>query len=257
MTSAGVRRRVLLLGGTGEGRVIASRLAGSADLEVVTSLAGRVRDPRWPEGEVRIGGFGGAEGLSEWLSANDIRAVLDATHPFASRITRNASEACLATSVPYAMYRRPPWRKQPGDTWLPVRDLDHAAELVPTVGSRAFLTIGRQAVPAFDRVKNVSFLVRSIDPPSGPLPPHSQLLLARGPFDVEAEVDLMRTHGIDVVITKNSGGGQTYAKIAAARQLSIPVIVVERPPVPEAVEAFDTEAGAVDWLRAFGSGTAP
>lgn len=206
---------------------------------------------------MRIGGFGGAEGLSEWLSANDIRAVLDATHPFASRITRNASEACLATSVPYAMYRRPPWRKQPGDTWLPVRDLDHAAELVPTVGSRAFLTIGRQAVPAFDRVKNVSFLVRSIDPPSGPLPPHSQLLLARGPFDVEAEVDLMRTHGIDVVITKNSGGGQTYAKIAAARQLSIPVIVVERPPVPEAVEAFDTEAGAVDWLRAFGSGTAP
>ncbi|MCD2106896.1 cobalt-precorrin-6A reductase [Rhodococcus qingshengii] len=237
--------------------MIASRLAGSADLEVVTSLAGRVRDPRWPEGEVRIGGFGGAEGLSEWLSANDIRAVLDATHPFASRITRNASEACLATSVPYAMYRRPPWRKQPGDTWLPVRDLDHAAELVPTVGSRAFLTIGRQAVPAFDRVKNVSFLVRSIDPPSGPLPPHSQLLLARGPFDVEAEVDLMRTHGIDVVITKNSGGGQTYAKIAAARQLSIPVIVVERPPVPEAVEAFDTEAGAVDWLRAFGGGTAP
>lgn len=206
---------------------------------------------------MRIGGFGGAEGLSEWLSANDIRAVLDATHPFASRITRNASEACLATSVPYAMYRRPPWRKQPGDTWLPVRDLDHAAELVPTVGSRAFLTIGRQAVPAFDRVKNVSFLVRSIDPPSGPLPPHSQLLLARGPFDVEAEVDLMRTHGIDVVITKNSGGGQTYAKIAAARQLSIPVIVVERPPVPEAVEAFDTEAGAVDWLRAFGGGTAP
>lgn len=206
---------------------------------------------------MRIGGFGGAEGLSEWLSANDIRAVLDATHPFAARITRNASEACLATSVPYAMYRRAPWRKQPGDTWLPVRDLDHAADLVPRVGSHAFLTIGRQGVSAFDRVKDVSFLVRSIDPPSGTLPPHSQLLLARGPFDVEAEVDLMRTHGIDVVITKNSGGGQTYAKIAAARQLSIPVIVVERPPVPEAVEAFDTEAGAVDWLRAFGSGTAP
>ncbi|KDQ05203.1 cobalt-precorrin-6A reductase [Rhodococcus sp. GOMB7] len=247
---------MLLLGGTGEGRVIASRLAGSADLEVVTSLAGRVRDPRWPEGEVRIGGFGGAEGLSEWLSANDIRAVLDATHPFAARITQNAFEACLANSVPYAMYRRPPWREQPGDTWLPARDLDHAAELVPTVGSRVFLTIGRQGVSAFDRVKSVSFLVRSIDPPSGTWPPHAQLLLARGPFDIEAEVDLMRTHSIDVVITKNSGGEQTYAKIAAARQLSIPVIVVERPPIPATVPAFDTEAEAMDWLTAFGRGTA-
>lgn len=99
---------------------------------------------------MRIGGFGGAEGLSEWLSANDIRAVLDATHPFAARITQNAFEACLANSVPYAMYRRPPWREQLGDTWLPAHDLDHAAELVPTVGSRAFLTIGRQGVSAFD-----------------------------------------------------------------------------------------------------------
>ncbi|MDV6273606.1 cobalt-precorrin-6A reductase [Rhodococcus erythropolis] len=250
-------RRVLLLGGTGEGRAIASRLAGSAELDVVTSLAGRVRDPRRPEGEVRIGGFGGVEGLSGWLSANGIRAVLDATHPFAARITKNASEACLANSVPYAMYRRPPWREHPGDTWFPVRDLDHAAELVPTVGSRAFLTIGRQGVAAFDRVNNVSFLVRSIDPPSGTLPPHSQLLLARGPFDVEAEVELMRNHGIDVVITKNSGGEQTYAKIAAARQLSIPVIVVGRPPIPAAVEALDTEAAAVNWLTAFGGGSGP
>ncbi|WP_260684143.1 cobalt-precorrin-6A reductase [Rhodococcus sp. KBS0724] len=241
-----------MLGGTGEGREIAARLAGSGDLEVVTSLAGRVRDPRWPEGEVRVGGFGGAEGLAEWLVENDIRALLDATHPFASRITANAHRAARTCGIPFALCRRPSWAQHPLDRWFPARDLSHAAQLVPTLGTHAFLTIGRQGVSAFAEVNGVSFLVRSIDPPTGTMPVPHELILARGPFDVESELELMRRHGIDVVVTKSSGGDQTYAKVVAARQLGLPVVVVERPPVPDGVDSFDSPAAAASWLESAG-----
>ncbi|QXW03337.1 cobalt-precorrin-6A reductase [Rhodococcus globerulus] len=243
------RPRVLVLGGTGEGREIAARLADSVDLEVVTSLAGRVRDPRWPEGEVRVGGFGGAEGLAGWLAENDIRALLDATHPFASRITANAHLAARTCEIPFAVCQRPSWAQHPQDRWFPARDLSHAAELVPVLGTRAFLTIGRQGVSAFAEVSGVSFLVRSIDPPTGAMPAPHELILARGPFDVESERELMRRRGIDVVVTKSSGGDQTYAKIVAARQLGLPVIVVERSPAPEGVESFNSPSAAAAWLE--------
>lgn len=223
------------------------------DIELVTSLAGRVRDPRWPEGEVRVGGFGGAEGLEEWLRENNIRALLDATHPFAARITANAHRAAVAASIPFAICRRPPWPQHPKDRWFPARDLDHAAELVPTLGSRPFLTIGRQGVSAFAAVRGASFLVRSIDPPAGEMPQPSELILERGPFDVDSEIELMRSHDIDVLVTKSSGGEQTYAKIVAARQLELPVVVVTRPSVPPGVETFDSPTGAVDWLVSVGA----
>ncbi|NMM85649.1 cobalt-precorrin-6A reductase [Rhodococcus sp. SRB_17] len=240
---------MLVLGGTGEGREVAARLADSSDLDVVTSLAGRVRDPRWPEGEVRVGGFGGAEGLAEWLHENSIQAVLDATHPFAARITANAHQAAAACSIPFAICRRPPWPQRDGDTWLPARDLDHAAELVPTLGRRPFLTIGRQGVSAFAGVHGVDFLIRSIDPPSGEMPESSTLILARGPFDVESEVALMRRHDIDVVVTKSSGGDQTYAKIVAARALKLPVVMVSRPLAPTGAHTFDSPDTAAQWLE--------
>ncbi len=243
------RTRVLVLGGTGEGREIAARLADSVDLEAVTSLAGRVRDPRWPEGEVRVGGFGGAEGLAQWLAENDIRALLDATHPFASRITANAYLAARTCAIPFAICQRPSWEQHPQDRWFPARDLSQAAEVVPALGTRAFLTIGRQGVSAFAGVGGVKFLVRSIDPPTGAMPASHELILARGPFDVESERELMLRHNIDVVVTKSSGGDQTYAKLVAARQLGLPVIVVARPPAPAGVDSFDSPAAAVTWLE--------
>lgn len=251
------RCRVLVLGGTGEGREIAGALASSADVEVVTSLAGRVRDPRWPEGEVRVGGFGGAEGLAEWLHGNRIRALLDATHPFAARITENAHRAARSCSIPFAICRRPSWSQHRQDRWVGARDLEHAAELVSTLGERPFLTIGRQGVSAFAGVRSARFLIRSIDPPSGAMPPHAELILARGPFDVESEIELMRSHGVDVLVTKSSGGDQTYAKIVAARRLGVPVIVVNRPDAPRGVETFGSPAQAVGWLESVAGLTPP
>lgn len=227
---------------------MAARLASSERWEVITSLAGRVRDPRLPEGDVRIGGFGGVDGLSRWLEVNGVGAVLDATHPFAAQISRNAVDACARSAVPYAMFRRPPWQAQSGDTWVSARDLDHAAQLLSAHGSRVFLTIGRQGVAAFANDARASFLIRSIDPPSGPTPLHAEILLARGPFDVESEIDLLRARSIDVVVTKNSGGGQTYAKIEAARRLSIPVIMVQRPEIASDVVVFDSSWSAAGWL---------
>jgi precorrin-6A/cobalt-precorrin-6A reductase len=227
-------RRVLILGGTSEGRSLAAALADQSGVDVVSSLAGRVANPRLPEGEVRIGGFGGADGLADWLRDNAIDAVVDATHPFASRITTNAAAATHRTGVPMLVVRRPEWAPAEGDRWHVVPDLAAAAGAVSALGSRVLLTIGRQGVDAF-AAESAWFLIRAIDPPTVAVPRRSEVLLERGPFTVDDEVTTMRENRIDVLVTKNSGGALTAAKLEAARTLGLPVVMVSRPDVPAGV----------------------
>jgi precorrin-6A/cobalt-precorrin-6A reductase len=237
---------VLILGGTGEARELAARLAARSDLRVVSTLAGRVRNPRLPEGEVRIGGFGGPEGLAEWLSEHDVAAVIDATHPFAERISWSAAEAAGMIGVPHLVLRRPGWTPGPGDDWRWVDALYEAPPLL-AAGSRVFLTTGRQGLVAFARVDAVWFLIRCVDPPSPPLPSRMHLILDRGPYTVKGELSLLRQHGIDLLVTKDSGGDLTSAKLHAARELGLPVIIVRRPAMPD-VPTVATVPEALSWL---------
>jgi precorrin-6A/cobalt-precorrin-6A reductase len=239
---------VLVLGGTAEARALAAALDG-AGVRVVSSLAGRVANPRLPAGEVRIGGFGGPGGLARWLREHEVRAVVDATHPFAERISASAARACPEAGVPLLRLERPGWTPRPGDDWHRVADLHAAAALAPPLGSRALLTTGRQGLAAFSGVDGVWFLVRCVDPPAAPLPPRHELLLDRGPYTLAGELALIDAHGLDLVITKDSGGRLTEAKLDAARDRGLPVIVVDRPARP-AVATVTTVAEALRWAHA-------
>ncbi|MBM7807150.1 precorrin-6A/cobalt-precorrin-6A reductase [Geodermatophilus bullaregiensis] len=241
--------RVLVLGGTGEARRLAAALVAEG-VDVLSSLAGRVADPVLPDGQVRVGGFGGADGLAAWLAEHRPRAVVDATHPFAARITASAATAAARQRTPLLRVQRPGWTPGPGDDWRYVGSLGEAAEAVRDAGT-VLLTTGRQGVGAFAGLAG-RVVVRSVDPPGGPLPAGAVLLLARGPFTVEGEVALMRGHGVDVVVTKDSGGSMTEAKLAAARQLGLPVVLVRRPPVPAGVHVVATVEEALAWVRETG-----
>ncbi|KZB80225.1 cobalt-precorrin-6A reductase [Amycolatopsis regifaucium] len=223
---------LLILGGTGEARELAKELVARGE-HVVSSLAGRVARPKLPDGEVRVGGFGGPEGLARWLTENDVSAMIDATHPFAERIGANAAKAAQATNTPLLRLARPGWTEQPGDTWHWADDLDHAARLLPGLGERVFLTSGRQGLAAFAGLDDLWFLIRCVDPPEEPLPRRREVLLDRGPYTVEKERGLMERHGVQVLVTKDSGGAMTAAKLTAARGLGLPVVVVRRPRRPE------------------------
>ncbi|GAB2843070.1 cobalt-precorrin-6A reductase [Lentzea nigeriaca] len=227
---------ILILGGTGEARELATRVPA------ISSLAGRVSSPRLPVGEVRIGGFGGVDGLAQWLRDNDIHAVVDATHPFARQITANAFEACEWVGVPFLILRRPGFT--PVEGWHWVDSVADAARYLH--GSRVFLTTGRQDLAEFANCPQW-FLARMVEPPEPPMPQQIEVLLARGPFTVDGELALMRSHGIDVLVTKDSGGEMTSAKLEASRQLEIPVVIVRRPPLPSA-ETVTTVADALAWL---------
>ncbi|MGW4326951.1 cobalt-precorrin-6A reductase [Nocardia sp. NPDC004573] len=240
---------MLILGGTREARELAHIASGERGFEIVSSLAGRVRAPLLPEGTVRIGGFGGSEGLRTWLAANDVAAIVDATHPFAAAISANAAAAARISDVPLVHLRRPGWVERTGDRWVRVPDLPTAAAETAALGERVFLTIGRQGVDAFAGPDRQWFLIRSIDPPEGSLPPRRELLLARGPFTLEDEVRLLAGHRIDVLVTKDSGGDQTEAKLAAARAAGIPVVVVDRPPLPAGAPIVESPEQALNWLR--------
>ncbi|MFE2406784.1 cobalt-precorrin-6A reductase [Kitasatospora sp. NPDC059408] len=241
-------RHVLILGGTTEGRSLAAVLAGDPHLRVTSSLAGRVAQPRLPVGEVRIGGFGGPDGLAAWLRAERVAAVVDATHPFAAGMSRNAALAAAATGVPLLALRRPGWSPADGDRWHPVPSLAAAAEALPTLGRRVFLTTGRQGIGTFAHLDGLHFVARSVDPPEPPLPPSLEVLLDRGPFTLDGERALLREHRIDVLVTKDSGGAATAPKLTAARELGLPVVVVERPPLPDGVPVAPDVPGAVRWL---------
>lgn len=237
--------RVLLLGGTAEARELAAALTRDG-VPVISSLAGRVADPRLPDGEVRVGGFGGPDGLARWLLDSGIAAVVDATHPFAERISASAATACESAGLPLLRLERPGWTAGPGDDWRRVGDTASAAAAIDDVGDRVFLTTGRQGLAAFAEVP-AWFLVRCIDPPEPPLPARHELLLDRGPYTLEGELDLIDRHHINLLVTKDSGGRLTEAKLAAARERGLPVIVIQRPERPDLPMAHDV-AGAIDWL---------
>lgn len=238
---------MLVLGGTGEARRLAAGLI-AAGVQVLSSLAGRVAEPVLPEGEVRIGGFGGVDGLAAWLGQHRPRAVVDATHPFAAQITAHAVRAAAATGTPLLRLQRPGWTAQPGDDWRWVDSLAQAAEAVAGFGT-VFVTTGRQGVGAFAGVPG-HCLVRAVDPPDEPLPAGATLLLARGPFSLADELELLREHEVEVVVTKDSGGGMTAAKLAAARELGLPVVLVRRPPLPAGVPTVATVEETLGWVRA-------
>lgn len=237
--------RVLILGGTAEARALAAALVGLG-VSVVSSLAGRVRDPALPAGEVRVGGFGGVGGLAAWITDHGVTAVVDATHPFASTMTDHAVAACAATGVPLVVLRRPGWPPEPG--WVWADSLAAAAALLPSLGERVFLTTGRTSLAAFAAL-DLEFLVRCVDPPAGPLPRRVRVLLDRGPFTVAGERELLRAHRIDVLVTKDSGGPLTSAKLAAAREEDVVVVVVRRPPLPPGIDVVPTVDGVLAGLR--------
>jgi len=241
--------RVLLLGGTGEARALAKTLHPRID--IVSSLAGRVPDPALPVGPVRVGGFGGVEGLRRWLRDEHIDAVVDATHPFAATMTAHAAEACAELQVPYLVLARPAW--DPG-TAIVVESDQNAAEVVDRQGySRVFLTTGRSGVGAF-AASGAWFLVRAVtEPDVTSLPRHHQLLLSRGPYHYDDEIALLREHRIDALVTKNSGGDMTRAKLEAAAALDIAVVMVARPSLPAGVRTVGTVREAADWVAGLGS----
>ncbi|MFJ9111055.1 cobalt-precorrin-6A reductase [Streptomyces sp. NPDC102283] len=243
---------VLVLGGTTEARRLAEHLvAHHPGVRVTTSLAGRVASPKLPPGDVRVGGFGGPEGLAAWAREHGVDAVVDATHPFAATMSRNAAEAAAQAHVPLLALRRPGWVAQDGDRWHTAATLAGAAELLPALGERVFLTTGRMGLAAFAGagLDALWFLVRSVDAPEPPGPARMEVLLDRGPFDLPGERELIRRHRIDVLVTKDSGGDATAPKLTAAREAGIPVVVVRRPPVPEGVPVARTPDEAARWVR--------
>ncbi|WP_406121981.1 cobalt-precorrin-6A reductase [Streptomyces canus] len=240
---------ILILGGTTEARELAAVLTARPGVRVTTSLAGRVTRPGAVAGEVRIGGFGGVAGLADWMREEHVDALVDATNPFARAITAHAARAAAATGVPSVVLRRPGWRPGPRDRWHPVDSLDEAAELLPSLGRRVFLTTGRMELAAFAHLTELHFVIRSVELPGPPMPPHTEVLLARGPFTVADESTLLYDHCIDVLVTKDSGGAATSAKLTAARELALPVVVVRRPPLPDGVTCVQDVAGVQRWLE--------
>ncbi|MEU5551469.1 cobalt-precorrin-6A reductase [Micromonospora sp. NPDC047793] len=242
--------RVLILGGTAEARDLAARLVDRPGLSVISSLAGRVADPRLPVGEVRIGGFGGADGLARWLDTHPVDVLVDATHPYAARIRTAAVTAAAQVGVPHLRLERPGWTARPGDRWHRVPDVAAAVRELPALGRRVLLTTGRQSLAAFRPSTGLWILARVVDAPEEPLPEHIRLLRSRGPYTLAGELELIRTHRLDVVVTKDSGGRLTEAKLDAARQLGLPVLMIDRPvPAvhPTTVSRVDE---AVDWVSA-------
>ena len=240
--------RVLILGGTTEASALASLIAGEARFDAILSLAGRTASPRAQPIATRTGGFGGADALAQWLRDEKIDAVIDATHPYADRISTNAVAACRQAHVPLASVVRPAWQAAPGDLWQGVPDTRAAAAALGQTPRRVFLSLGRQELAAFAAEPQHHYLARSVDPPQGiALPPDIRFILARGPFDQPAEEKLLADERIDVIVSKNSGGSAIYAKIAAARTLGLPVVMVARPHKPAGHPVMNAE-GALTWL---------
>ena len=237
---------ILILGGTAEARELAGTLH-AAGIPVTSSLAGRVSRPRLPAGEVRVGGFGGPQAMAQWLRAHRVGAVVDATHPFAERISASAQRACAEAGVPLLRLERPGWRERPGDRWHWAEDLNGAAALLGALGERIFLTTGRQGLAAFAACPQW-FLIRCVEAPDPPLPGRREVILDRGPYTLSGELALLERHAIDVLVTKDSGGPLTEAKLDAARERGLPVVVVRRPPRTATATVADV-ARATAWAR--------
>jgi precorrin-6A/cobalt-precorrin-6A reductase len=239
-------KRVLILGGTGDANRLAAKAALLPNITVITSLAGRTQTPILSAGEVRIGHFGGIQGLVDYLQIEKIDGLIDATHPFAAQISWHAAAAAEIVKIPRLMLVRPAWQKAPTDRWVEVESLEAAALLLPHFAQRVFLTIGRQELAAFTHLTHIWFLMRMIEPPAGAVPP-GLIVLERGPFTDADEQLLLINHEIEAIVSKNSGGAATEAKLRAARALEIPVVMVQRPPLPEGEQVTTVEA-ALLWI---------
>ncbi len=240
--------RVLILGGTTEASALATLIAGDPRFDATLSLAGRTTAPRAQPIATRIGGFGGAVALAEWLRDEKIAAVVDATHPYADQISTNAVFACKQSDVPLASIVRPPWHEEPGDRWQSVPDSEAAAAALGPTPRRVFLSLGRQELSAFAAAPQHHYLGRSIDLPQGiALPPDIRFILARGPFRQADEEKLLADEKIEVLVSKNSGGSAIYPKIAAARTLGLPVVMIARPHKPAGHGVASAEE-AMAWL---------
>jgi precorrin-6A/cobalt-precorrin-6A reductase len=242
--------RILILGGTQEGFDLAELLADVADAEIISSLAGRTREPRTPKGKVRTGGFGGAEGLARYLRAERITHLINATHPFAEEISASAVAAAEAVGIPLMRLLRPAWAAQREDRWVAARHAAEAAELCRRNGGRIFLTLGSGELAAFAHVHNAYFVVRMVDVPEEVPLRDYRTIAARGPFSLQDELRLLAEHHIGLVVAKNSGGDATYAKVEAARRMALPVIMIDRPAIaldPRS-PAVASVAEAVRWV---------
>ncbi|MGU3666822.1 cobalt-precorrin-6A reductase [Methylobacterium sp. A49B] len=243
-------KRILILGGTGEASALVRALAGRGDLSVMLSLAGRTAAPKAEPVPTRVGGFGGADGLARYLHDEAIGCLIDATHPFAAAMSANAARAAARAGVPLLAIRRPAWSPVPGDRWIAAGSVEAAVAALGSRPRRVFLTIGRQEAAAFAAAPQHAYLARAVEPLRDVLRvPHLTTIAARGPFDAEAEAALMREAGTEILVSKNSGGAATYGKIAAARALGIPVVMVRRPDKPDVPSVVDS-AAALRWLDA-------
>jgi precorrin-6A/cobalt-precorrin-6A reductase len=239
--------RALILGGTGEANRLADALVRDK-IDAIYSYAGRTQIPLGHALPVRIGGFGGAEGLADYIRSQRITHVIDATHPFAAEMSRNAIEACAATKTPLLALERSPWRKMPGDNWIEVGDLDAAVAVLPEQRANVFLAIGRQHLAPFAAKPQHAYTLRFVDTPDGALPlPNAEVIVSRGPFTVEDDHALMQSRGIAWLVARNSGGDGARAKIDAARELGIPVIMIARPRLPERPRV-ESVAEVLAWL---------
>lgn len=224
--------KILVLGGTSEASALARALAQRGD-DALFSYAGRTANPVAQPLPTRVGGFGGAEGLTAFLRSEGIGCVIDATHPFAAQMSRNAVAACARAGVPLAGFERAPWQAGEGDDWRAVPDLAGALEALPEAPARVFLAIGKQNLGVFAAKPQHHYLLRLVDPPEGALPlPDARAVIARGPFDVAGDMALLKDHRIDLIVAKNAGGTGARAKLDAARALGVPVVLIDRPQVP-------------------------
>jgi precorrin-6A/cobalt-precorrin-6A reductase len=233
---------ILILGGTSEARQLAGRLAARGDVAVTLSLAGRTENPVSQPVPTRVGGFGGAEGLARYLSEHHVDLLIDATHPYAARISTNAAQAAESMGTPILAVRRPGWEPVEGDRWTVVDTVVEAVTALGATPRRVFLALGRQEVAAFESSRPHHYLIRSVDPVKPPLDvPDATYILARGPFAEADEKALLVAQRIDVVVSKNSGGASTYGKIAAARSLGVEVVMIRRPALPQVLSAETVE----------------
>ena len=244
--------RILLLGGTSEASALAHALAG-AGADAVFSYAGRTGAPIAQPLPTRVGGFGGVAGLVDYLRAERITHLVDATHPFAAGMSRNAIDAAAETGVPLIAFERPPWRPGPGDDWRRVAGIDAAVAALPDTPTRVFLAIGKQTLAAFAAKPQHHYLLRLVDPPEGPLPlPDAKAVIARGPFDEAADLALLADHRIGWIVAKNAGGAGAEAKLIAARKLGLPVVMIDRPSLPDRRTA-GTVGEVMAWLGGMGN----
>jgi precorrin-6A/cobalt-precorrin-6A reductase len=240
--------RVLILGGTTEASALAKLVSQDGRLDATLSFAGRTANPAPQPIATRSGGFGGIEGLVRYLEDHRIEAVIDATHPFADQMSAHAVAACTQVHLALASLTRPPWERVEGDRWQIERNTDAAAVALGMEPRRVFLSLGRQDLPVFASASQHHYLARVIEPPAGSLPSDLQIVQARGPFDKAAELRLLRDQKIDVMVSKNAGGTATYAKIEAARELGLPVIMIARPSKPTG-HVVGSPQQALAWLH--------